>query len=279
MKAVDALAGLEAIEIIDRDAFGWVEMVSSKAMYVRTSSDDILILSPTPLTPYTIVVDSEWKHVQAIAEKNRFVRKTSEEIVIGGEISLRIRGCNDEKPLTSKFLPKVDNLLLAKKITQILASTTLEDPIISIGVRILRENGPNLELLKNILGQGVGATPAGDDFMAGVLLGLYILGMRPDIKSLKDHLRIRTGWLSKSIIEHSAHGCTYAPLARLCQILASDGDVVEWVVKTIQIGASTGLATLTGLLEILDHFQNILLRTSLRSSSSSGGGLQSTSTT
>ena len=278
MRDVDVLAGLEALTIMDRDASGWVESVSRKAIYLKTVSDDILILSPEPLTPYTLVVGREWPKVQEVAEKGMEVWKDGGAIILGGRTALRIRGYTDDSPIPTGCLPGRENLLIARKVVQVLASIS-HDEVIPEGVKILRERGPDMEMLKTLIGRGIGATPSGDDFIAGTLLGLHIIGGRESTEPLKRGLQTGTGWLSRCIVEHSSHGCTYTPLARLCRTMASDGDVVEWVSRTVRIGSTTGLSTMVGLLETFGYYYKSLSRTSSRSFSSSGGGLQLTSTT
>jgi hypothetical protein len=109
-----------------------------------------------------------------------------------------------------------------------------------------------------LLGLGPGLTPAGDDLLCGLLVGLHVLGNRCApcharyayslqtlIGVIEPHARSRTTALSASLLTQACRGVALQPLL---DVLCTLGDTIDWraVETLLGIGHSSGSDLLTG---------------------------------
>jgi len=109
----------------------------------------------------------------------------------------------------------------------------------------------------DLLGRGPGLTPAGDDLLAGLLVGL---AGRPD---LRDPLAAavlgaaprRTTWLSAEMLVHAAHGRAAPAVVAVADALAGYGDddaLPHALPALLAVGHTSGAALARGLLLAAD---------------------------
>ena len=109
------------------------------------------------------------------------------------------------------------------------------------------------EFVLGLLGLGPGLTPAGDDLLAGLLVGL---ANRPEIRdplaaAVLRHAPARTTWLSAELLRLAAGGLAAPPVARVADALAGHGSPVDLESATAEllaIGHTSGAALARGLL-------------------------------
>jgi hypothetical protein len=108
----------------------------------------------------------------------------------------------------------------------------------------------------DLVGRGPGLTPAGDDLLAGLLVGL---AGRPD---LRDPLAAavlaaaprRTTWLSAELLAHAAHGRAAPAVVAVADALAyGDDDALPRALPALlAVGHTSGAALARGLLLAAD---------------------------
>jgi hypothetical protein len=109
----------------------------------------------------------------------------------------------------------------------------------------------------DLLGRGPGLTPAGDDLLAGLLVGL---AGRPD---LRDPLAAavlaaaprRTTWLSAELLTHAAHGRAARAVVAVADAMAGYGDdsaLPRALPELLAVGHTSGSALARGLLLAAD---------------------------
>lgn len=108
-------------------------------------------------------------------------------------------------------------------------------------------------LVLGLLGLGPGLTPAGDDLLAGLLVGL---SARPDLRdplasAVRRHAPARTTWLSAELLRLAAAGLAAPAVVAVADALAGYGgdDALPRAMPTlIDVGHTSGLALARGLL-------------------------------
>ena len=133
-------------------------------------------------------------------------------------------------------------------------------PAVPRGARVLQPApaAPGLAAaVLDLLGRGPGLTPAGDDLLAGLLVGL---AGRPD---LRDPLAAavlaaaprRTTWLSAELLAHAAHGRAAPAVVAVADALAGYGDddaLPRALPALLAVGHTSGAALARGLLLAAD---------------------------
>ncbi|MEN3048065.1 MAG: DUF2877 domain-containing protein [Candidatus Caldarchaeales archaeon] len=261
---------------------GTVEALGSRAAYVRTPSEDVVILTDRPLTRYSVSLFDSWEDLRKVIEVGDRVSIERSTLTIGAElrVPLRVRGLCSRVTGRSDLSP--ESLSSAISYFRALASVDERDPVVERGVEILRSSASAdalCESLKEVVGKGRGYTPVGDDFVSGVMVAFKLLGRESDFRPLVEFAKSRSRWPSWKMMEHSLHGCTFLSVMSLCASIAKGSDPTPHVMSSLRMGSSTGLAVLTGLFETLFLYYRSLSNMFLRSSSISAGGLHSTSTT
>ncbi|MEM1953359.1 MAG: DUF2877 domain-containing protein [Candidatus Caldarchaeum sp.] len=278
---VDVCGTPEAASILFRDRFLFVEANVRKAVYLRTYRDDVIILLEQKLTPFSLSAGKNWKLLRQQVNEKLAAEFNGSSIVFENGLTLNLH-INQSKNQV-EFAGAIDwsKLRYTYNCYQTL-STAFELPdFIREAVECVRTACLScvLKACGEIVGIGAGYTPEGDDFVSGILLALKLLNIKVDLQPIIFRAVERSRWPSWKIIEHASHGCTYMPIYRLCMSLPTAQDPIEHLVDAVRIGATTGFATVTGLLETLVAFHSILSKSSLTSCSSSTGGDQATSTT
>jgi hypothetical protein len=108
-------------------------------------------------------------------------------------------------------------------------------------------------LVLGLLGLGPGLTPAGDDLLAGLLVGL---SARPDLRdplaaSVQRHAPSRTTWLSAELLRLAAAGLAAPAAVAVADALAGHGDddaLPHTLPALLAVGHTSGAALARGLL-------------------------------
>ena len=108
-------------------------------------------------------------------------------------------------------------------------------------------------LVLGLLGLGPGLTPAGDDLLAGLLVGLSV---RPDLRdplaaAVQRHAPARTTWLSAELLLLAATGLAAPAVVAVADALAGHGDddaLPRALPALLAVGHTSGPALARGLL-------------------------------
>jgi hypothetical protein len=121
----------------------------------------------------------------------------------------------------------------------------------------VRGRVPDHALVFALLGRGPGLTPAGDDLLCGLLIGLHAFrrrgltsaGRRLEtlIPLIDAHARDRTTALSTTLLHYAARGTAVEPLLHVAGSIGSDGGV-RGVEALTRIGHTSGRDMLAGIL-------------------------------
>jgi hypothetical protein len=104
-----------------------------------------------------------------------------------------------------------------------------------------------------VAGLGFGLTPSGDDFLAGLLLGMYAAGA-PLLERRRVYEAARSSnAFSESLLRCAADGCCIAPARSLIYALfaGTEPDVARHTVRLSAVGASSGADLAAGLYSFL----------------------------
>jgi hypothetical protein len=109
----------------------------------------------------------------------------------------------------------------------------------------------------DLLGRGPGLTPAGDDLLAGLLVGL---AGRPDLRdpvaaAVLGAAPRRTSWLSAELLSHAAQGRAAPAVVAVADALAGYGDddaLPHALPALLAVGHTSGAALARGLLLAAD---------------------------
>jgi Protein of unknown function (DUF2877) len=115
------------------------------------------------------------------------------------------------------------------------------------GLAALPGRGPGLAAA--LLGRGPGLTPAGDDLLAGLLLGALAFGgpagsLRAAVAALGP---ARTTALSAALLRHAARGECIGEVAALAAALTGAGPVESAASRLLGVGHTSGTALALGL--------------------------------
>ncbi len=106
-----------------------------------------------------------------------------------------------------------------------------------------------------IAGLGFGLTPSGDDFLAGLLLGMYAVGL-PWLERRRVYQAARSSnAFSESLLRCAADGCCIEPAQSLIHALfaGTEADVARHTARLSAVGASSGADLAAGLYSFLAH--------------------------
>jgi hypothetical protein len=144
----------------------------------------------------------------------------------------------------------------------------------SMGILIheLVEAARNLDasieiIVAGLIGLGPGLTPSGDDFLVGFLTGLRSVRgkSRERLQFLSElgkeviHLSSYTNDISRTYLFYAAKGQVSSRLAGLVEAIAGGADTAHFwqtVEEAMQVGHSSGMDTITGLLVGLSTWGN-----------------------
>ena len=101
-----------------------------------------------------------------------------------------------------------------------------------------------------LAGLGPGGTPAGDDFLVGVMAAIWLLGEAVDAHAIARTAAPRTSALSAAFLRAAGLGEFIAPWHALLEALASAGlaQVEEAAMRLERFGASSGADALDGFI-------------------------------
>ena len=122
-----------------------------------------------------------------------------------------------------------------------------------------RQTLTDTSALKSLIGLGPGLTPSGDDLLAGYLAGLWctVCGKTGRLEFVKNlgkkivRLSQRTNDISRTSLYHAARGQVSSTLANLAEAIAHEESperLHALAESTMQLGHSSGMDTVTGLL-------------------------------
>jgi len=278
---LQGFAGCEVEEILSRENRAWVEHVGEKAAYIKTSDNDFIIFSRKLLTPYSVAFEQHWQHVKKCITPGVEILYQRSNLYLGNCVNVLLSPADGCGKITTATKIKRDALRLAYNASLILFTDFRFDGVLKDAVNLVRNSPLSnlLQSLEKVIGLGPGLTPAGDDFISGVLLGLRFCGVHVSAENLVQKAIQRSCWPSWKMIEHAVHGCGFTPIYRLSISLMNGNNVVENLVDSLRVGASTGMATVCGFLETVKRFHISLSRIRFKSSSISAGGDHSMSIT
>ncbi len=106
------------------------------------------------------------------------------------------------------------------------------------------------EAVRQIAGRGPGLTPSGDDFLAGVMLAMWMSARFRDVypRLVYEAAASRTHRLSRAFLRAAAEGQADERWHRFLRALGGEGDVEAAVHLILSFGASSGLEMLAGFL-------------------------------
>jgi hypothetical protein len=111
-----------------------------------------------------------------------------------------------------------------------------------------------------LAGLGPGGTPAGDDFLVGVMAAVWLLGDEADASAIAETAAPRTSTLSAAYLRAAGHGEFISSWHGLLEALitADLAQVEEAAMRVESFGASSGADALDGFIlagrSLLDHF-------------------------
>jgi hypothetical protein len=126
------------------------------------------------------------------------------------------------------------------------------------GALVARSAGGILHASRSLLGKGPGLTPEGDDYLAGALAAMRLLGEalgREQIVSLIAGISVplarlteaRTTTFSAALIQSALRGQVAEPAGALLRALAGRGDIPASHLGLIRVGHSSGPALAAGI--------------------------------
>lgn len=98
------------------------------------------------------------------------------------------------------------------------------------------------------IGWGPGLTPAGDDVVVGLLIGLHMLGRTAEAAALADACApADTAPLSRALLDHAARGEAAAPVLAVVRALGGSGPLTAAITDLEAFGATSGHHLLDGI--------------------------------
>lgn len=117
----------------------------------------------------------------------------------------------------------------------------------------------SMQRLSELVGLGQGLTPAGDDFLLGILAALDLLGAASERAALCAALKLqRTNRISAAFLQAAAASVYAEYLLLLLRALACgapQGEIERCAVRVLQTGHTSGSDTLSGLLWCMDTIE------------------------
>jgi len=104
--------------------------------------------------------------------------------------------------------------------------------------------------MRSLIGLGNGATPSGDDFLAGFLFCLRTIAGEKSIRDLTFKINNETSWYSRKFIEYAQDGFVIEPVENFASILfsASKEGMSESIHNLLTIGHSSGIDAALGVM-------------------------------
>jgi hypothetical protein len=247
-------AGAEVRRLVEENSAGYVAAVYEKAAYVKTRDDDLVMFTSEPATPYCVYLGRWWDLLKDALRTGLEIRFKNMEVSVGGSFSVKLVDLGYPAPLTPSK-PPAEMVRKALSLLTLIDTGVLSWRECAEGTAALRASKPAdiLDSLIPLIGSGPGATPAADDFTAGVLLAFHVAEFDVDAKPLIDHAKRFSRWPSWKMLEHAGHGCSFIQLNRVHEALCSRdvNKLYESILESMRIGSSSGICILKGFLETL----------------------------
>lgn len=123
----------------------------------------------------------------------------------------------------------------------------------------LPKSSAAMEKISELIGLGQGLTPAGDDFLLGILAALDLYGAAMERVALCTALKSeKTNRISAAFLRAAADGVYGEYLLRLLQALAGNAtqtELADCVVRVLQTGHTSGSDMLSGILWCMDAIE------------------------
>lgn len=116
-------------------------------------------------------------------------------------------------------------------------------------------NPPQCAELWDLLGRGPGLTPAGDDMLAGMLLGWLAFGApgSPLSDAIAALAAVRTTALSAALLAHAGRGECIPEAAEFAAALTGTATVEPALQRLLRVGHTSGAALALGLVLAAEH--------------------------
>ncbi len=103
--------------------------------------------------------------------------------------------------------------------------------------------------IRGLVGLGSGATPSGDDFVAGFLFFLQATGGKEILADLKFAIDNETSWHSRKFIEYAQDGLVVEPVENLAVGLLSgfESELSDYIQALLALGHSSGIDAAVGV--------------------------------
>lgn len=254
---IGARIGSDIPSITAWEKHGWVEIKNSRGIYIRTDSGEVVILSPSIITPYTISPIKLWHEIHRRVKEGDTATFHGYGLTVRDGLHIVFQEAGGPSYLPRGSTPPIEMIEKARGLLHIIIVEPLES-VVDEGVKILNRSKPIdtrkiASDLRNVIGVGPGMTPAGDDFVSGVLLALHVLGVEVDHSPLVEHAVEFSSWPSWKMLEHSSHGCTFRYLTTLFHAMLERNSqaLLDGILQMTGLGSSSGISLLTGFLETL----------------------------
>lgn len=260
---------------------GFVHSVFTHAVNLKWGEDGwiSLLIPPVELNPYGILV----RDLPYVRVSDLFTVSREGVFLGGGSVWIRLdeAAVCDLRLLPVKDVPegafKSHRSMLCKMLsTSNLPPSLLNrllgidggegSPLLEQGSEIIasalasRHHTGIAQHLLCIVGLGEGLTPAGDDFLVGVLAGSAAFRGEDRVRKLlvgeiPRRARCRTTALSRRMLEAACKGEFSEPVIRVVRAFALEQRFVRRAMRDILlVGATSGADTLAGILFYMDRF-------------------------
>jgi len=117
---------------------------------------------------------------------------------------------------------------------------------------------------ETLIGRGEGLTPAGDDILTGLLAAPMLVAPKwvahQVLASKIRLLSCATNEISREMLNDAAEGLFIEPVVSLLSAIYGNGDLREAILNLRAVGATSGLAMLTGILAGVANVEGIGLK-------------------
>jgi hypothetical protein len=255
--------GLIANDLITRGCAGKILAVVTNAAYLQTDDGEILWLARTSVPLHTRGVQCAFDE-RRLRVGMRFIAREA-ILQIGEDVTIDLRAARLWQPrVITNIVPREimvarsrpEGFLKTLRVYEAVARACCAQDIVAMA-----------EECKELIGLGAGLTPAGDDFVGGVLFAAHHLrqayALTWDTQPIDDLLRwarTQTNIISYTILRDHARGVSVEPLHDLLfALLARDAsdNVAECAARVTRLGNSTGAEILAGVLTGLRLIEGI----------------------
>jgi hypothetical protein len=227
-------AAPEPLRDVVRRGTGRVAGVHSGGVYVLLDDEDVLVLEPADGVGLPCAVrlgtDAAGTALRGVRRGDR-VRLHDGVIAVGGR-SVRVTRWEAARRPRAGLAPG--------RVAALVAALAAYDAPVPVDLPVAE-----------LVGRGPGLTPAGDDVVAGLLVGLHHHPrLRAPVVAEVNRVLHRTGGLSAALLRSAVDGRHVPALLRLADHVAghgAEGDLEGLLGALVRVGHSSGTALATGL--------------------------------